>query len=199
MRILATSDLHCDLAATRAIVGAAGQADVVVVAGDLATKGQGAMTLLDLLKTIPRPVIIVPGNHDRLAELRSFCAGWRNGHVLHGDGLRLQSIPFFGLGAEVSRSNDEVWNFAMSEGQAARALADCPAGAVLITHTPPKGLCDRQQDGRHDGSTAVLEVIKTKAPRLHLCGHIHAAFGQAEKVGDCTVHNLGPSLNWFTV
>ena len=125
MRILAISDLHCDLTATTAIIGAAGHADVVVIAGDLATKGQGAAPLLDLLKTIPRPVILVPGNHDRLAEMRSFCAGWRDGHVLHGDGMRLQGVPFFGLGAEIPRSNDAVWNFAMTEAQAARALAAC--------------------------------------------------------------------------
>ncbi len=199
MRILAASDLHCDLDATRALVGAAGQADVVVIAGDLAIKGQGAAPVLDLLKSIPRPVIMVAGNHDRLAELRAFCAGWRDGHVLHGDGMRLQGIPFFGLGGEIPRSSDDVWNFAITEAQAARALADCPAGAVLITHTPPKGLCDRQKDGRHDGAKSVLDVLRAKSPRLHLCGHIHASFGQSEKLGDCPVHNLGPSVNWFTV
>jgi Icc-related predicted phosphoesterase len=199
MRILATSDLHCDLDAARAVVGAAHQAEVVVVAGDLANKGQGALPILELLKTIPRPVIMVAGNHDRLAELRNFCAGWRDGHVLHGDGLRLHGIPFFGLGGETPRSTDEVWNFALSEVQAARALEACPVGGVLVTHTPPKGMCDRQKDGRHDGSTSVMDTLRTKAPRLHLCGHIHAGFGQSDQMGDCPVHNLGPSVNWFTV
>ena len=199
MRILATSDLHCDLAATQALVGSAAQADVVVVAGDLATKGQGAAPLLDLLRTIPRPVILVPGNHDRLAEMRSYCTGWRDGHVLHGDTLRFQDIAFFGLGAEIPRRTDEVWNFAMTEPQAARALAACPPAAVLVTHTPPKGLCDRQKDGRHEGSSAILDVLQNKAPRLHLCGHIHASFGQSAQVGECPVHNLGPTLSWFTV
>ncbi|MGC1496524.1 MAG: metallophosphoesterase [Sulfitobacter sp.] len=199
MRILATSDLHCDVAATRAFVGAAGAADVVVVAGDLGTKGEGALPILELLKTISRPVVLVPGNHDRLAEMRNFCAGWRDGHVLHGDGLRLQGVPFFGLGAEVPRTSTEVWNFAMTEVQATRALGDSPAGAVLITHSPPKGLCDRQRDGRHDGAAAILDTLRSKGPRLHLCGHIHAAFGQSAQVADCPVHNLGPTLNWFSV
>ncbi len=199
MRILATSDLHGDLDATRAVVGAAAEAHVVVVAGDLGNQGLGAGPVLDLLKTIVRPVILVPGNHDRLAEMRSFCVGWRDGHVLHGDALNLQGVLFFGLGAEIPRSTSEVWNFAMTEVQAARALAACPAGAVLITHSPPKGLCDRQRDGRHDGSSAVLDVLRTKSPRLHLCGHIHAAFGQSAQVGECDVHNLGSSINWFTI
>ncbi|MGJ8626679.1 MAG: metallophosphoesterase family protein [Sulfitobacter sp.] len=199
MRILATSDLHCDVAATKVIAGAAGAADVVVIVGDLATRGEGAGPLLELLKTISRPVILVPGNHDGLAEMRSFCSDWRDGHVLHGDGLRLRDIPFFGLGAEIPRANDEVWNFAMSEAKAAAALASCPVGAVLLTHSPPKGLCDRQNNGRHEGSTAVTDVLRTKAPRLHLCGHIHASFGQSDKLGDCPVHNLGPTVNWFTV
>ena len=199
MQILAGSDLHGDIAATRILVGAASAADVVIVAGDLGTKGEGALPILELLKTIPRPVILVPGNHDRLAEMRNFCAGWRDGHVLHGEGVRIQGVPFFGLGAEIPRTSTDVWNFAMTEIQASRGLSDCPVGAVLITHAPPKGVCDRQRDGRHDGSAAILDVLRTKGPRLNLCGHIHAAFGQSEKIGDCPVHNLGPTLNWFMV
>jgi Icc-related predicted phosphoesterase len=199
MRILACSDLHCDLTATRRFVDAAAQADVVVVAGDIATQGQGAAPLLDLLKSLRRQVVLVAGNHDRLSDLRSYCAPWAQGHVLHGDGVRVQGVPFFGLGGEIPRNNDAVWNFSVSETQAARALQGCPPCAVLVTHSPPKGFCDRQKDGTHDGSDAVLEVIRRTAPRLHLCGHVHAAFGQSAQAGHCNIHNLGPTPTWFEV
>ena len=197
MRLLACSDLHCDIEATRRIRAEAAQADVVIVAGDLATEGQGAGPLLDVLRTIPRPVILVAGNHDRLAELRDVCRDWRDGHVLQGQGLRLNGVAFFGLGAEIPRRHTAAWNFALSEVQATRALADCPPGAVLITHSPPRGVVDRRKEGTHDGSTAVMAAIQRCQPRLHLCGHIHDAFGQSADVGGCPVHNLGPTPRWF--
>ncbi len=199
MRILACSDLHCGLTATRRILDDARQADVLVVAGDLGTEGQGAAPVLDLLKTASCPVIFVAGNHDRLTDLRDACRDWGAGHLLHGEGIRLLGMTFFGLGGEVPRQNAAVWNLALTEVQAARALEGCPSGAVLITHSPPKGLVDRQKDGRHDGSAAIRETLLKRQPRLHLCGHVHACFGQSAAVGDCTVQNLGPLSYWFEV
>ncbi len=199
MRILAASDLHCDLAATRAVVAAARDADVVIIAGDIANEGQGAEPLLALLRQIPRPVLLVAGNHDRPAALRAFCADWQMGHFLHGEAIRLQGQVFFGLGAEIPRHNDAVWNFALSETNAARALEPCPPGAVLITHSPPWQVCDRQKDGTHNGARAVMDTLRARAPRLHLCGHVHNAWGQRAQVGETLVCNLGPTVNWFDI
>lgn len=199
MRILACSDLHGDLDATRRLLSDAGAADVIVVAGDLGNEGKGAEPVLSLLRSAARPVVLVAGNHDSLAVLRSYCADWPGGHLLHGTALRLQGQLFFGLGGEIPRSRDALWNLAVSETQASRMFAACPPGAVLITHTPPHGLCDRQKNGRHAGARVVRDVLMRTAPRLHLCGHVQAAFGQEERVGECTVRNLGPSANWFSL
>jgi len=70
---------------------------------------------------------------------------------------------------------------------------------VLVTHSPPFGVADVQTTGAHEGSRAVRQVVETASPRLHLCGHIHHAWGMSGVIGRCAVHNLGPSLNWFTV
>jgi hypothetical protein len=32
----------------------------------------------------------------------------------------------------------------------------------------------------------------SRKPRLHLCGHIHHAWGTSGVIGECSVHNLGP-------
>lgn len=193
MRILACSDLHGDLNATQRIVAETGAADVLIVAGDLGNEGQGAEPVLAALKAAHCPVIVVAGNHDRLTDLREISRDWRDVHVLHGQSFRLRDVTFFGLGGEIPRANAALWNFSLSEAAAARELALCPANAVLITHTPPKGFVDRQPNGAHDGSVSVLETLKQKQPRLLFCGHVHASFGAEETVGNSQIFNLGPS------
>lgn len=199
MKILAFSDLHRDADAARRIVKASAAADVLIGAGDFATRGEGAKESLAILKSAGLPTVIVSGNHDRLSELRALCAGWQNGFLLHGEGIAFDGIPFFGLGGEIPRRNEADWNEALSETRAATMLATCPEQAVLITHTPPLGTGDKQRDGTHEGSEAILAVINDKRPRLVLCGHIHHGWGTSGTVGETPVHNLGPTINWFEI
>jgi len=78
-------------------------------------------------------------------------------------------------------------------------LADCPTGGVLITHTPPFGIADIQKDGSHEGSRAIHQGIMRCRPRLNLCGHIQNAWGMTGSLGQTSVHNLGPEINWFDI
>ena len=57
----------------RAIVDASREADVVVGAGDFATKGIGLRDTIDLLRAVVVPTVLVAGNHDDLDELRGAC------------------------------------------------------------------------------------------------------------------------------
>ncbi len=197
MKILAFSDLHRDTLAAHQIVDAAKDADVVVGAGDFAIKGKGTTETLEVLRSCLVPVVIVPGNHDNIVELETFCKGWKNSHFLHGNGATISGIHFFGLGGEVPRRNEFDWNIWLSEEATATKLAHCPEGAVLVTHNPPWGVCDLQSDGTHEGSKSVLATIRDKNPALCLCGHIHHSWGASANEGFTTVRNLGPTVNWF--
>jgi Icc-related predicted phosphoesterase len=199
MRILAFSDLHGNAETARHIVGASGDADVVVGAGDFATKGIGLEDTARVLSELVVPTVLVAGNHDRLAGLREAFRGHGNVHVLHGEAVAIGGIDFFGLGFEIPAGVAEPWNQRLEEAEAAALFTRCPPHAVLVTHAPPHGVADLQRDGTHDGSRAVRDAVRDLAPRLHLCGHIHHAWGTCGVVGNCPVHNLGPSLNWFTV
>jgi Icc-related predicted phosphoesterase len=199
MRILAFSDLHRDAAVARAILDAAREADVVVGAGDFATRGLGLAETIDILRALAVPTVFLAGNHDALPALREACRANDAIHVLHGEGTVIGDVPFFGLGFEVPARRDEPWNQRLEDAEAALLLKDCPHGAVLVTHSPPLGVADVQTTGAHEGSRAIREVVETTAPRLHLCGHIHHAWGTSGAIGHCEVHNLGPSLNWFDV
>ena len=199
MKILAFSDLHRDVVNAQTLVDASVNADVLVVAGDFATRNVGEAAVIDILKLTTCPVILVSGNHDRLEELRALCAGWDNGHLLHGDGMSYGGVDFFGLGCEVPLINQEPWNEGLCEDEATALLALCPPGAVLVTHSPPLGHADLQNDGTRAGSQAILDCIVMTKPVLNLCGHIHQAWGQEATIGKTHVRNLGPTLNWFTV
>ncbi len=71
-------------------------------------------------------------------------------------------------------------------------LEPLPPEAVLVVHSPPRGHCDRSAAGEHLGSTAILEAIEAKRPRLAVCGHIHEAWGQESAAAGTPVYNLGP-------
>ena len=192
MRILAFSDLHRDVAAARAIVDAAEKVDVVVGAGDFATRGEGAADTLAALRDLACPFVLVHGNHDDPDALRELLDGWTAAHLLHGTGVAIAGTTFFGLGGEVPVRNDVPWNSGLSEEEAASLLDACPSGAVLVTHTPPLGHCDRQRDGAHEGSAAVLECVERTRPSHVLCGHIHHAWGTRSAVEPTLIANIGP-------
>ncbi|WP_171054682.1 metallophosphoesterase family protein [Roseovarius arcticus] len=199
MRLLAFSDLHRDTNAARKIVEASEEADVVIGAGDFATKGIGASETLKILATCHAPVLIVHGNHDAPGEIAALCARWPNVTYLHGTGVRIGGVDFFGVGGEVPKRKAYDWNTAHSEDEAARMLTACPAGAVLITHTPPLGTADLQKNGAHEGSAAIRDAITAHNAVLCLCGHIHASWGAGGQVGCAHVRNLGPVPNWFDI
>ncbi len=197
MRILAFSDLHRDRDHRARILDVAAQADVLVGAGDFATRGVGAVALLQGFAGCDVPMVLVHGNHDDPAELAGFCAAGSGRHYLHGSGVEIDGVMFFGLGGEVPLTNPAPWNRGETEEAAGVMLQACPKGAVLVTHTPPFGLGDMQRDGRHEGSQAIRAAIEGKRPVLALCGHIHNDWGAKGRIGPTLVQNLGPGLNWF--
>jgi uncharacterized protein len=185
--ILAFSDLHRDQRAARSLVARAAQVDVVAAVGDFASMHRGLEDIIDVLRAIDRPVLLVPGNNETDVALRAACAGWPAARVLHGDATEVDGVTFFGLGGGVPVIPWN-WSFDLTEQQAERLLTGLSPGAVLLVHSPPKGHVD---DGL--GSAAVLRAIQQRRPRLVLCGHIHQRWGQESRVGDVPVRNLGPA------
>lgn len=199
MKILAFSDVHMNVDFLRQVVDEAETADVVVGAGDFATAGGSASAMIEILAQIEKPVVIVSGNHDNLLELTRLCSGVEHIHLLHGDGVNIDGVEFYGLGCEVPQMNELKWNEWLSEEAAVNMLQACPEKCVLLTHSPAYGHCDLQIYGKNEGSVAILDCVKAKQPKLHLCGHIHNQWGVSSLIGNTPTHNLGPSVNWFEV
>jgi len=205
VRLLLASDLHRNLAAARSLVGRSGDFDVVVIAGDLAIKREGLGEIVDVLAAIERPTVLVSGNAESPDELRAACAaardgaGWPAARVLHGDGCEIGGVPFFGLGGAVPVTPFGAWSYDIPEPEAADLLAGCPDGAVLVSHSPPNGHVDSDGLGSHHGSWSVLEAIERTRPRLVVCGHIHASWGERSRMGDTPIVNAGPAAVEWTL
>jgi Icc-related predicted phosphoesterase len=192
VKLLAFSDLHRDLGQAAELVERSSDADVVIAAGDFASVHEGLEETIGALQPITVPTVLVPGNNETADALRAACDGWDAATVLHGEGMEIDGTQFFGLGAGVPITPWD-WSFDLDEDQAARMLADCPEGGVLVVHSPPKGHCDQSGAGDHLGSQAILEAIEAKRPQLAVCGHIHESWGTESEIGPTRVMNLGPS------
>jgi Icc-related predicted phosphoesterase len=141
VRIVAFSDLHRDERAGRSLVERSRRVDVVAAVGDLASMHRGLRDMIDVLRAIDRPVLLVPGNNETDEELRAACAGWPAATVLHGQATEIDDVTFFGLGGGVP-ATPWGWSFDLSEQRAEHMLTALSPGAVLLAHSPPKGHVD---------------------------------------------------------
>ncbi len=191
MKLLLFSDLHCNERAAASLVARSQEADVLVGAGDFGNMRRGLAVTLDILQTADKPAIFVPGNAESAEELTAACQQWSAAHVLHGTGITLDGVRFFGLGGGVPVTPFGAWSYDLTEEEAAAMLANCTACDVLVCHSPPRNVVDLSSGGRHLGSTAIRAAIERVRPQLMVCGHIHDSAGQQAMLGTTTVINAG--------
>jgi uncharacterized protein len=198
VRILAFSDLHCDLEQGAQLVEMAAEADAVIGAGDFASVHEGLGETIAALSGIEKPTVLVPGNNETVDALREAAGSWSAATVLHGEGTTIDGVEFFGLGAGIPVTPWD-WSFDLDDEAATQMLSGCPEEAVLVLHSPPKDHCDSAGGGGNFGSPALLQAIEAKRPRLAVCGHIHESWGCESQIGPTPVRNLGPKGTWLEV
>ena len=203
MNVLCFSDLHRDVGAAAALVAQAAEADLVVGAGDFANQHRGIGDCLDLLAAIDQPTILVPGNAETEQELVKATAAWSAAIVLHGRGTTLdvdgRTIDVWGVGGGIPITPFGQWSYDFDEDQAAAMLHGCPAGALLVTHSPPIDSVDRDSSGKIRGSRAIRNCIETQQPKACVCGHIHSDWTRRVHIGQTEVLNAGPVGQWLTI
>jgi len=157
--------------------------DVLLHCGDITrrgTRGELVAFLAWLRRQPARHKLVVAGNHDHTCEADP--AGTRALVAAHGgvyladEELTLEGRRFWG--SPVTPAFRSL-AFNRERGSPIRAHWDAvPAGLdVLATHGPPRGLGDRVLLGMHVGCDDLLARVLVAAPRLHVFGHIHEAFG----------------------
>ncbi|MBM4076482.1 MAG: serine/threonine protein phosphatase [Planctomycetes bacterium] len=191
MKLLLFSDLHSSTEHARRIVEQSRDCAIVIGAGDFGNVRQGVKEAVESIRT-EKPTILVPGNNESDEELRDACADWPEAHVLHGTGVTVSGISFFGIGGGIPITPFGSWSFDLTEDQANGLLKNCPRQCVLVSHSPPFGILDSTSRGKSVGSVAVRDAILLYPPRLLVCGHVHESGGKSTRVQNTTVINAGP-------
>ena len=192
MKLLLFSDIHVSRHHSQRLVEMATEVDLVIGAGDFGSVRHGLNKTINWLKEITIPAVLVPGNAESYEELKIACNIWPSSTVLHGNGVELLGAVFFGIGGGIPVTPFGSWSYDFTEAEAEKLLLDCPEKAVLVSHSPPKGILDLSSRGQHLGSKAVLKTIENKSPQLVVCGHIHESGANIERVGDTDIVNAGP-------
>ena len=200
MKILAFSDVHCDLAVCADLVQAGAGADLVIGAGDFAQRHMGLEETLEALEPLAQKAVYVPGNNETADALRA-CTG---AVVLHGEAVEVAGATIVGIGGAIPPLPPLPWgSYDLEEDDAAAMLAPYSRADILISHSPPRDTVDRLAAegllGMHGniGSVAVREAAQRMRPALVFCGHVHDSWGARARLGETQVANLGPRVNWF--
>ena len=167
LRILHLSDTHGVHRRLRDLP----EADILVHSGDFTMSGSEAETLdfLEWVCNLPYGhKVLLAGNHDACLYGAHLDGLDDNVHYLCGSGVEIEGLKFWGV---------PMFMEDCVSGHQEQLYAAIPDDTdVLVTHTPPYGILDRDGSILY-GSRVLLERVSTIRPCLHLFGHIHKAHG----------------------
>ena len=162
--ILHISDTH----GAHRRIGELPAADVVVHSGDftMTDSEAEAIDFLNWFCDLPHPhKIFICGNHDECLYGANIDGLDSNVHYLCNSGVEIEGVKFYGVPMFIADCASERQD---------RNYAAIPDDTdVLITHTPPYGILDFDNNIRY-GSEELLQRVIAVSPRLHLFGHIHS-------------------------
>jgi Icc-related predicted phosphoesterase len=220
LRIAAAGDIHCEPSrrdeALEAFGALRGQADLLLLAGDLTNHGrpEEAQVVADACRGLDMPVFAVLGNHDwhcdRVGELLEplTAAGVRvlqGEHVtcrLGGHEVGIVGVKGFVGGFPGSHLPDfgepllrEVYREAGREADALdaglREVATCPLRIALLHYAPTAQTLVGEPEPiwTYLGSDRLAAPITQHEPDLVLHGHAHAGSFEG-RIGDVPVYNV---------
>lgn len=196
MRIVAASDLHLDEQCRFALLRQAREADLVVIAGDLAQRREGLTQFLAPLESIAHKLVMVPGNNETDVQLRNATSAT----VLHGETVEIEGVVIAGIGGAIPPLPPLPWgSFDLTEKECDALLSDIQNADLMISHSPPNKICDWHRKRGNIGSEAILRNVERIKPKFLLCGHVHDCWGERGRIGQTFVANLGPVPVYFDI
>lgn len=197
MNILCVADIHNKWNRFNQIEKELQQSDLLIICGDISNfvpfLPQRPGKKLEQLSRKTKRLLAVFGNHDRPGIVQYL---ENNKYTLHGIGLIIDEIGFFGVGGSCpsilkfpGELQDDITSSMLIKSYESVMKAKTK---VMITHCPPFGTAvDFAFNKKHIGSKVVRDFIEKEQPDVCLCGHVHEAFGQ-DKIGKTLIINPGP-------
>jgi Icc-related predicted phosphoesterase len=163
------------------------QGDALIHAGDVSSRGRPAeiIDFLSWFKSQPHEhKIFIAGNHDfyfedALAEeIQQIIPPGIT--YLNDSGITINGINIWG-----SPVSPWFYNWAFNRQRGANIMRHWElipyTTQVLITHGPVFGILDRTTAGVNAGCDDLLIKVTGLKPQVHICGHIHEAYGQLSR------------------
>jgi Icc-related predicted phosphoesterase len=177
MRIVIVSDTHERHEEYGVLEG-----DVLIHCGDGCESSPESVDTLDQWFGRQRfeHVLAIGGNHDYaiMARVRKQLPVFGHAQFLLDEGVEIEGVRFYGSPWVPQLRG---WAFFADDDALAAQWAKIPTDTeVLIAHTPPAGILDRDRGGYSYGCSRLRERLAQIAPRLHCFGHIHASGGVLE-------------------
>ena len=174
MKILHLSDTHGLHKNLRSLP----EADVIVHSGDFTFAGseEEAYDFMNWFRNLPyEHKVFIAGNHDMCMYGADPIEGLSpNVHYLNSNSVVIDGMKFYGIPMFMEDCMD---------GKLDMFIHNIPNDVdILITHMPPKGICDIADYGKgleHRGDATLAEHLKVLHPTCHLFGHEHDAYGTA--------------------
>ena len=160
-----------------------GSGDVLVHAGDCTNVGKVG-EIKDFLdwfsNTDYTHKIFIAGNHDFGFELVHDIAPEykeKGVHYLFDSEIIIDGVKFYGSPWQPEFHD---WAFNLPRGEKlAEKWAKIPGNTdILITHGPAYQMLDWTLGGQLVGCQDLFHRVMEVQPKIHVCGHIHCAYGQ---------------------
>lgn len=197
MRVICISDTH---SLHWKLDHAIPDGDLLIHAGDITSSGDLAdvKSFNQWIGHLPHPhKIVIAGNHDFCFERNREVA---QGHLSNCRYLQDSEVVINGIKIYGSPWQPWFfdWAFNLERGEPlARVWKQIPIDTdILVTHGPPFGILDKTARGEQVGCKDLLERIEQIAPRLHVFGHIHEAYGKTRVGGTTYVNASVCNLNY---
>jgi Icc-related predicted phosphoesterase len=193
--ILHLTDIHGSSGFIDKIGHEISDADLIILAGDITHFGKGneAGNILELIRNYNKNILAVPGNCD-YPEVEEYLSGINIS--VHRKIIRYNNILMAGLGGSLPCPGKTPFEYTEADAQewlkdiGASVDADIPF--VLISHQPPHGTVnDKLENGKHVGSYAVRDFIRSYHPLLCITGHVHEGIC-IDSLAGCKIVNPGP-------
>ena len=133
-------------------------------------------------------ILCIGGNHDFEIQARAERGGpvFRNAEYLQDQAYEYRGVRFYGSPWTPELVN---WAFNLDDDELRNRWELIPDEVeVLITHTPPFGILDRNSSGRNCGCRKLQRRLLDLHPRIHCFGHIHASAGTTSMNGTTFVN-----------
>ena len=159
--------------------------DLLIIAGDLTAHDKQVeyRKFAHCLAKLPyKKIIVIAGNHDNLLVKHDECPYRFFNYLdplvtyLCDSGTEFQGLKIWGSPHSLwfEGINPDCAAFTGNESYLEKLFALIPDDIdILITHSPPHGILDKNKHGFECGSISLRNHMMRVKPKIHIFGHIH--------------------------